>query len=1824
MDVGLVSNFGRDFFVICKNTNPHIIITTGYEKYVYINGNRLSDMSERFEAEKNTVYVRKGVSIYLYNSYKESGPNYIPPGSAEYMFHSLTTSKSLPTYLNTAYDSCLYISENLPPFVSYINEYKWYIQPSESIYNVEVNGTIGTMLHIHIDCNEAFDMAILTTDKKSGVNYHDFAEIHYKPDEIEEVNYRKTVKMIDNAASYELLRVNPKLTGNIKVVVDSSQNLYLDTFKVSKALSQRKYRKININPNEYYGRTLMSKMSSIPSTDFYKIEDACYSLFSLANNLGEQYYDIYNSGTRTNSDRMYTENYSILAPLCIKKNLPDFFVVFRVSEYENIKTNPERIKKFLTDGEIVKVFDLREGSDAGKLIRKVYENSKNFVGDVYVSYDYDQSNVYNGISLDSGVVSQIYESASMCRNIKNQVAMNDWFTLGFERNRVVSKNIINFEFMFNDTSRDLFSINTYFGIYIKLNGEDGDFNCLGFDEGGTPIFDTCIHGVGFNPSDSSYNDLIYGLTTPDGFTRLPFNVTDASVHELLEDYAKTPYENIASPSAVYTDDSVYEKCYATIQFNDAVDPGEHFRIVDTINKKIHEVVISNYHNDTFDISEVNHYTENINSDDYEIERVTIYGIPYRTTTQDSSVTKEDEINLVAEAFNSFSEDVVNAYINGDTLCLIYNSTFRYGSDSIYIEKVSSFYDFKDNFAQEYTDDSAYLFGRSDIDKIVIKNPNDSGINKLLYPVGFEALGVRIVFACSFIPFTLDSNNTLFHIDSNIDMEVSKERNVIYRNESGYSFLEKINIFKINSNLEMENITVQSIKGFGGIGSSIIAVSGTPQLVEGKVLFYNLPPINTGLCSILQVKDINTDIIDPINNISTVSSDYISMTNGEFGSRNNVFGKSLLTVQTPEESVMNYIDKYERFKTYKNADGKIVEIDNLEPINLTGYLSTLNNADHKHSDVAMLSPYCCKWKMVGTDSRGDDMRVMFKYSDESENRSYFIPQENDFYIGNITVSDGSGYVDGSFDSCTYGYPKYLNGKFDPRTHRRFKDYIFNGSGAVDELLVNDGGGTARMSTVYGNGNDSIEFVTGGIKVCIQVKESKVIDIRKYIGYSAILVCTSGNNPNNLNPCEILFDEINEQLSIFVYNGSAPWNMFYNKYNAKKTIDGSIVIPILYPSFHKSSLSECKVNILDSSKLTLIPDDAGLWGRDCSAGVAQIVASPKDASYGFVFVTSDSIDKQCFTKEKYSMLISKVGLSSFIENFRDEYIASWDCSLFVDSSRIEPFTSEFMKCTNQLDDNVDMFIMSGSHDDEIDDYFGTQTDYATLPLSKIKEYIKTPLVFVKTKNGTLNYSNLNDIINVEIKDPVEINVENSDFEQTDKGTAYPSYCEPVTRNIFVFGNRIGDLNDMFQTSFDGCNLRIDDVNILPQIWLRKVSSVPLTVDNRRRTTIESEIQVTEFNIQEDSEIEYKPKTDEYLYDVTDADNEKLYKIIDTSLNINTFTVIDSSGYCNRYIEEGDDITIKGKTYQINHIDSSVVEIISMPDSSLYLYTDLIFNIKGHRIDVSVGTETYIENGRLDVKDSNIYEKAYGLFYARSVGGSFAPEGANVTLEMSNNRAIRFDASVEGSSPDTYIETISSGSVTSSTCLNILHDMNPLVDCWNADIYRTFNGHDTYIESNGIASGYEKNIFFASHGINLKSENNEGEVVNFIEITNWTNSMVNRNKRQIILNITDSVINRIMYSDGYMSNWIGKTVNDPQSKQRYIENSILKFINIDENCKIDIWASESQELDFDEDGENTETTRSIQGVDRSLFNEKGKYYLSLNNLKDYSYTAKMKIYL
>ena len=82
-----------------------------------------------------------------------------------------------------------------------------------------------------------------------------------------------------NTESFMLLRTNPKLTGNIKLVVTSDEHLYIDTFKVSKTsvLNQREYRKQAVSDLGDYPADVYRVFHTLPKGELYNVYDVSYT-----------------------------------------------------------------------------------------------------------------------------------------------------------------------------------------------------------------------------------------------------------------------------------------------------------------------------------------------------------------------------------------------------------------------------------------------------------------------------------------------------------------------------------------------------------------------------------------------------------------------------------------------------------------------------------------------------------------------------------------------------------------------------------------------------------------------------------------------------------------------------------------------------------------------------------------------------------------------------------------------------------------------------------------------------------------------------------------------------------------------------------------------------------------------------------------------------------------------------------------------------------------------------------------------------------------------------------------------------------------------------------------------------------------------------------------------------------------------------------------------------------------------------------------------------------------------------------------------------------
>ena len=755
---------------------------------------------------------------------------------------------------------------------------------------------------------------------------------------ITEPDLTHVIKMNNPDVSYALVRTNPKLTGNVKVVVDSNSNIFLDTFKVSNTMSSRRYRRIKVGSNSYYGSTLMKYYKDIPTSEFYKIEDKCCNLFTTVQSYNDQYYDMYRCGVKTNDDKLYSENFAMLAPLCIKRIMPDFFLIFRVDksleDYNESMSDDEKLEYFLRFGKLVKSFDMRQHSQLGQYIRNIYDNSKNEAGDIYVSYDTDNYNKFIGISLDRGVVSSMYESIHLEKSLKSQVALNDFYTDGFKRNHIVSKDIINFEYMFDDTEPGLFSIKTYFGLYVKVNTETNDFSCIDSSvfkqkvnletngitnvEGESTsktklvektkyIFDTSIHSYkeGTDLRLSDKGTLIYGLTTPKEFIRLDTGLYDA---ECMKDYLLRPYKNIMTSKVDVHSINELHTSFITLQLNKPLEVGDHIRVIDTNKRVMYEVIMSDIENavktqgrfmDENNISEIttNYYNEY--STKYTIYRISMF-INYRATEEeiaaDESYSEEEIIKThTSQLFAAFRKFYtiggVSAYKQeGNKLSLIADS------EQVLFQRIcapSGFIASLNTYLNESSDEdkTVMFFGQYYPEKVILNIdkllPGGSQIPEwktkqyaYLYPLNFDIVGNRMSYIMSFLPTSSVADNENFYSVQIINKDIFDATTLLYdqyiegkKPEHAYVKYKKISLSVFsnavdaktgdkNTNLiERKVLELDFVEAFDDFTKSVVNIQRPVLQNGGQFSIYSSYPLNAGVCSILQYKDFDFDVLD---------------------------------------------------------------------------------------------------------------------------------------------------------------------------------------------------------------------------------------------------------------------------------------------------------------------------------------------------------------------------------------------------------------------------------------------------------------------------------------------------------------------------------------------------------------------------------------------------------------------------------------------------------------------------------------------------------------------------------------------------------------------------------------------------------------------------------------------------------------------------------------------------------------------------------------------------------------------------------------------------
>ncbi len=141
-------------------------------------------------------------------------------------------------------------------------------------------------------------------------------------------------KLFDYNSSFGLTRVNPKLTGNVKVTVDSSGGVWLNSFNANPTLSSEKFKKFQVTGNQTYANDLYNFFGKgqTSSDIIFQVGEFTDGSNKSVEKFQSQYDFFYGAGASTLVDKNYTENFSYLQPLWLRDELPEFFVIFKMPE----------------------------------------------------------------------------------------------------------------------------------------------------------------------------------------------------------------------------------------------------------------------------------------------------------------------------------------------------------------------------------------------------------------------------------------------------------------------------------------------------------------------------------------------------------------------------------------------------------------------------------------------------------------------------------------------------------------------------------------------------------------------------------------------------------------------------------------------------------------------------------------------------------------------------------------------------------------------------------------------------------------------------------------------------------------------------------------------------------------------------------------------------------------------------------------------------------------------------------------------------------------------------------------------------------------------------------------------------------------------------------------------------------------------------------------------------------------------------------------------------------------------------------------------------
>lgn len=1274
----------------------------------------------------------------------------------------------------------------------FVNAKKVYIKNNNStILHIENKGHLHILVNNQDNFNNFSFYVNFASNENDCYNERYFKQIQFNYEVIKNSNkkaYSKSLSLNTDRSSFLMMRTNPKLTGNIKLVVDSNQKIYLDTFDVNTTLSNKMYKHKEVSNLSNYANDIRNIFSRISKKELFDVPHN--NIFDYKTNLYEQFVDIYSYGVSNNTNKLYPENFSMLAPLYLNNELPDFFVIFKLDGATNTNissyTPTERLKYFIKNGVVVKSFDLRKNTSIGSYLRNIVNENEKYNTSIYISLNDKIPNQWNGISIDRGILTNINESGYLLSQVKNQVDYDRFITNGFERNGIINSHLINLEFLFDDETSEDFSINRYFGLYVS----NTSLNKIQFMDEDTILLKEENKEISFEDFIKMYNiksdneDFIFNITNAkNDFIRIK-DVED------LKNYYKNSLKGITFNNTISTNSSQeyisYKDNNMLLFINEPLKPGEHLRILDKDNHKVYEVILgkidTNKYNNLSDYYESENYPILNYSQNIEIIRNIAPGcnIEKDALLFDIEENKDNiikvQIEYIVKSFSSILSSEEFVITNNSNSIFISSSnnnlTFERISGQIIYDDDEEFVDIQDELYNSVT-----YFGL-EIPNIILKPSlvDTYSDNYIFQPINFEVWNNRIAYIVDFLHYTQDE---IYNIPIEEGKKINDNSFICTTTDNGDIEKNKLSDFILTyyaddsaSKAEIRTALLLSNKS-----NNYIIKSSNNNL--NVVNIFESSNFDINVAGILPIKDFNFNVLD--NSFSFYHlNDFQKMEEkDEYNEEYKIENNDAFTIKKlREEGCENFINYISILKD-SSVDTTIFD--------------ELYNESKRKMDIPLVTPINCKWKLYGKDIFNDKIKSTLFFDNIKDASSYRLNIDNKNNIfGFLSDSDK--------DKKLYIENNILNYIEDGDTIESMRNYILHNGGNIYQF-VNDP--NKFVKCFYNYHNNSLDVIFYGQK--IQISSSK-ISFAEFDDYLFTLVCV----PNfiiNTNNVELLFDKENKVILGLWYLGVKDVTLSGRNDNNITNDSSSNYIS----NFIKLNANVSLNNLFNNRKLPITLNDSNLSKIDRSKLFLSAINLNDNYDY----------NNRNYTFEFKTNVIDN-GQNVTYEPFEIRYDESIDTSIYTNMYYTEGIEQNIIKETATFfntNNKVDCYITN----DKIETLkeIGRATNIFNLNSFKNTSANGVDMHII-SKDKTITYKNG---ITFNFIEPNKI---------SNNYYTYNGYIQPEFINIVEFNNNdiIKVKNDIKEKSSKDKdillyfnNLTISKVNNIGQIWYNKIFNTVL---------------------------------------------------------------------------------------------------------------------------------------------------------------------------------------------------------------------------------------------------------------------------------------------------------------------------------------------------------------------------------------------------------------